>query len=138
MFADVSFTTEGIVVISALGAVLIAVIGILWRRSEADNGALIKELRNQVDSWKSVSKGANVTASAAIDLIPADRIVRAAPVPPVVAESSSPPTESQKATAELATERALLEANKLTLGILPEPEKAGTTPETHQAGRPTA
>jgi hypothetical protein len=137
MFADVLFSTEGLVIIGALLSALTVVIGILWKRGEADKAAMLKEKDDQINSWKQIAKDGNKTLGKVVDTLPADKIVKALPLEPVHAESSSPPTKAQKDTAELATERALLTAHKLSLGIRAAPELKGTQPETFQAGRTT-
>lgn len=120
LFADVTFSTEGIVVITGLLGALAAAIGVLWRqvmRAKDEKAEIFKSLAEEAVA--SVESAGNTERKR--KGLPARK--RKADVVP---ESNSPPTEEQKETADAATLRARLVAARKDLGI--KPRKAGDDP----------
>lgn len=127
VLADVSFTTEGILVIGGLLTFLAGAIGYIFRLLMQANDALVKLAaeKSQTKSFKDMLEDAMLileTRNAA------KGIVAPKPLVAVVPQSNSPPTEEQKATAEIATAQARMTAIKLAMGL---PAREVGTPIAH-------
>lgn len=138
MFADVVFTTETMVVVSALVLGLCGVVAKLYLNLRADHDARLKEKDEQISSWKQMTKEATSNLERAAIIYGPKADPKQVPIPlvaPVVAEHSSPVTPSQEATAEMATERAKLVAATLKLGLHARPPSSEKGPEAFLPGR---
>lgn len=110
IIADVTFSTEGMVVITGLIGSLAGVVGYLFR-------LLYAGMMADRDSWRQMYfKAMEFTELLATQ----NRALAGRPAPPqiaaVVPEQSSPPTRQQIQTADIATERAKLAAVEKEIG----------------------
>ncbi len=120
IFADVTFSTEGMVVITGLLVSLIGAITFLFKLYAASKDAQIAEMKSQRDVYFEMVKEANSALESKIDeifKITSKKMVKR--VVPVVPEHSSPVTQAQIDTANMQTERARLTASTLALGLPP-------------------
>lgn len=111
ILADVSFSNEGLALISVLVTALVSAITFLFRLAYS---AKVEEC----NSWRQMY----FTSMEYIELMRRENRERTGekapkPLAPVVPESSSPPTKKQIATAKIATERARLTALGVELGV---------------------
>lgn len=131
----------GIVVglVSAIG-----VIGKLYVKSMNDQIAReVAEKNRELEGYKEREKSLIAIADRAnahlTELARTKREAEGMPVvkslAPVVPESSSPPTEDQKATAKIATLRAELTAAELSLGLPTHPVESDPTMDRHIASQ---
>lgn len=132
LFSDVTFSTEGIVVISALLSALVGALVFIFKllmQSQNDKFELaIKQSEDARKSYKQIAEEAVAVAEKRIGS-------KVPPVAAVVSEHNSPPTEEQKAAAELQTLRARVTAVTKAAGLPPrtsgEPgEETESTAET--------
>lgn len=130
MLADVTFSTEGIVVISTLLGAVTAALGFIFRllitnyekaatRAEVDHARERDSLKTERDNWRQV--GEEAVDNLQIVARKKGALTRVAPLAAVVAEHNSPATEEQLQTAALATTRAALVAATLALELPPRP-----------------
>lgn len=133
LFADVTFSTEGIVIIGGLLSALVgALIFIFKLLMQVQKEKFELALSQKEDSRKSYKEIAEEAVAAAEKRIGS----KVPPLAAVVSEHHSPPTEEQKAAAELQTLRARVTAVTHAAGLPPrtsgepgeETEPAAETP----------
>lgn len=145
--ADVSFTTEGITIITGLLVAMGTTVVFLHRhlmaakdaereRLLADREALVKQLEAKKKSYEQIAQEA---VHALVEVADKQRAREGrppvTPLASVVPESSSPSTPAQRDDAAIATLRARMAAVKVDQGLPPrlEPPQADDEPEV---GRP--
>lgn len=124
LIADISFSTEGAVVIGALLTALSTAVVFMFRQVLAAKD----ERLNEMKSYKEIAAEAIIALEAKVN---EERQAAGKKdfkkLAPVVAEHSSPVTPEQQNTAELQTMRARITAATLALGLPPReaglPEK---------------
>ena len=114
MLADVTFSTESLVVVTALlSTVTTGGLGLFWLLMAQMNKA-VTQSENERDIWKSMAVEG---ARALEEFVNRDRVKKGLPKIPeiaaVVPEHQSPVTKEGRTTAEQATVRAQLTAAKL-------------------------
>lgn len=139
MLADVTFSTEGIVIIGVLLAALVTAIGILHKLTIASWEGRIADKDKQLELERSKNKSYNEIADEAVRAlktlndINGKTYVRS--LAPVVPEANSPPTQEAIKTAELQTLRAQLTAETLRAELPPRQVGTGSTPVTKDLAR---
>jgi hypothetical protein len=117
-FADVSFSTEAIVVISAILLALVGAIGALYWQNQKATEARVTSLSNRLSSYEQISERAMEVLLIETN---AKLAAEGRALPPILAavvpEHHSPMTFEQEETAKLATRRAQLTAITLALGL---------------------
>ena len=118
MLADITVNTETMVVVSGVvGALVTAIVFLFFMVLKGYQDALTEE-KADTASWKQMAVEAMGNLENATVKI---RELTGAPQPPaliaVIPERSSPPTEKQVATADIATMRARLVAANLNMGL---------------------
>lgn len=127
MFADVTFTTEGMVVIGGLLATLVGAIVYLDKQRMAAKDERLAEMK----SYKEIANEAVLALEAKVNEERAAKGQNLTKIiAPVVPEHSSPVTMQQQDTADLQTIRARITAASLELGLPPReaaaPESKGS------------
>lgn len=109
LFSDVTFSTEGLVIIGALLTALVGAIGIVFRLLQSSHDARIRDKDDQIRSYRGIAVEAVAVAESYVNVA---RIAKGKPpttiLAPVIPEHNSPPTDAQQATADLASLRARL------------------------------
>lgn len=118
IFADVSFSTEGLAIIAGLLACLTGAVTVLHRALIAAKDAQIAAKASQNASLNEMASEAitNLEIAAAKHLAASGK-VPPLPLVPVVPEHNSPTTEKQRIDAERETLRARLTAAALQLDL---------------------
>lgn len=116
MLADISFSTEEVAVIAALLGAVVAPLGWISRM-------LITQMQQERDNYKQIANEATGNLElAALAYVKREGKGIPKALAAVVAEHSSPPTDKQEETADLATLRARTVAATLALDL--EPRKS--------------
>jgi len=118
MFADISLSTEAVVVIGALGSLLVAAVYKLHSQLMQSKDDQVKSMQSQRDSYREMADEAIKN----LETIRSERqIGTGMPSPSIVAavvpEHNSPTTQTQQDSADLQTMRARLVAATLSLGL---------------------
>lgn len=116
ILADINLTTESTVAIGGLLFMLSGAIGYIFRLLMQANEALVKLAleKSQTKSFKDMLEDAMLILETRVV---ASGIVMPKSLAAVVPQANSPPTEEQKATAEVATAQARITAIKLAMGL---------------------
>jgi len=131
MFADVTFTTEGLTVILTLLGALWGAIGILFKKLIDAKDQHIKSAQDRGDSYREMAEEAiDDLEKAANRKLRAEGKAHFTKVADVVPEHSSPVSQKQQETADLATMRARLVAATLELGLAPREASLMANEET--------
>lgn len=112
LYGDVSFSTEGVMVISGLLSFVVGALVFIHK-------LLMQALRDQIDSGKLEVKSYKEIATEAVRAAETVVTPKLQTPAPVVAEHHSPTTEEQQATADLQTLRARVTAVSLAAGLPP-------------------
>lgn len=116
--ADVSFSTESMVVVGTLLAALTGAVSLLFRQLIATKDDALKAMTSQRDSYREMADEAIKNLEKAVnDGLKLSGRPPFAVVPPVVPEHSSPTTERQQDVADMQTMRARLVAATLALRL---------------------
>lgn len=118
IFADVTFSTEGIVVISGLLVALSGALVFMFKLYQRVMDERAAVLENRCKSYESIG----IEAVRALEMKVRRDMIKdgktpLAPVVAVVGEHNSEMTPNQRATADLATLRARVTAAKLAAGL---------------------
>lgn len=120
LFSDVTFSTEGIVLITGLLATLVGAVSVIFKLLIASKDAQIASAVSDRNSYKGMYDDAMVALEIGIN---SKRRAEGKPpiqmLPPVVPEHNSEPTAVQQTTAVIATDRARLTAMVADLGLVP-------------------
>jgi hypothetical protein len=121
ILADVTFSTEGIAVISVLLVALSGTVTYLFRQ-------LLSELREQRDSYKKLAVSATVVLEEAAVRHQKQHGIQPIPlIPPVVPQHNSPTSPKQREAADFATLQARTVAATVAIQLKPpEPPPAGS------------
>src|SRR5678816_2719478 len=118
LIADVSFSTEAMAIIGAMGTGLVGTIAMLFKQLMASKEKQLVDMTSARDSFKEM---ANESVSNLEVIANRGREQRGEPpfklIAPVVPEHQSPVKEAQKQTAELQSLRARLVAATLNLEL---------------------
>lgn len=120
VIADVVFSTEGMIVISALVAALATAVGALFKMLMISHARELADMKEQRDSFREI--GAEATDKlvlVSIEKAKRDGKTIIPALAAVVPEHNSPTTQKQQEAAELQTMRAKLTAATLQLGLPP-------------------
>ncbi len=118
MLGDVSFTTEGIVVIGGLLGALVTAVVFLFKLYDKSKDRQINDLISERNSYREMAAEAVAAVESNVNELRTLRgQPRFVPIAPVVPEHNSPVTPAQQDTADLQTIRARLTAATLALGL---------------------
>jgi hypothetical protein len=128
IYADVTFTDQGMIVIGGLVSALTGAVVFMFRQLNEANDQRLRDRTSERDSYKEIAN----EAMAALERRVNENLHTAGKQPftaiaPVVPEHNSPVSEKQQQTADLQTLRARLTAATLALGM---PARESGVPET--------
>lgn len=127
ILAEVTFSTEGIVVIGTLLTALAGAVAVLFKMLTANRDAEIVALKANAASWEEMAKELGINIEKAVNRKrAAEGLAPFEVIKPIVPEHSSPVTMQQQSTADIGTMRARLvaAAKELNLPQRPVPPPA--------------